>query len=249
MKVFKLLKELGYIPILVTGGVITAGIMGGSIAGIVYEDKVKETIYNVADVSKRTLTNALDTFHNTIHIVNSTASNVSTTINKLNKELTNQTNTLKDISSQLNGVTVGNASIKNDLDSLINQVEKITPELTKLETNIQNGTNQIENFVDSDIVRDIENLVNKTNNILGEIQDPNNPIWKYYRMITNSLLIISAFVFATLILGLVLRYTTQKKVDGVWVNRTHVQHDIKKHVKKILKKYPDLAKKILESRE
>lgn len=246
MKLFSMLKKVGSFSLLAIGGAITVGAAGIGIAAVVYDDKVKEVVNHYVGQTQSSINAIVNNFDGLVNQYENVSETIFKTFDETNKMIGEQVANIDQLIKQLSN------SATNDLASDLQQANKFLVDfqgyIVDLKKGFENGKVQIDDVLNGEIVKTVKDVLNQADSILGSIQDPSSPFWKIYNTISYAILFSSILVLSSFVIGIILRTIYYKKVDGIWVRKTNEKADVKKHIKKILKKYPHL-RNVLEEYE
>lgn len=256
MKIFNIFKKIGLLSIYLVGGAVTVGGLGLSIASIVYDKEIKNWVVEYAGTSQRTLNQLVNQFDSIVNQVDTTKDELVSYIDYGQNIIKEQQDSLKDFKNQLtsNGSTLisslnekGSAEIVNTIDSVITKLDEFNRIVDeKVKNQIENGYQQVDAIVRGELVKNIKSIIGEADSILAQAQDPNSDLWKFYGIVSKTLLGVSASIIIMFLLGYFIRLFFERRVDGVWIKKTSFKKDLTKHVLKILKKYPALYRVIDE---
>lgn len=254
MKIFNILKKLGFYSTMGLGLVVTVGCTTSSSLALVYEDKIKSTINDLAGTTQNTINGLLTSFDTIVSTVNTSKDEIVSDINSGSDLLNTQLQNLKNVKAKIDEYAQkhpqskdSTEEISKQLYEIINQIEKtIVPEVNNIKDLVNQNINKVDGVLNGDMVNNVKDITNTANNVLDKIKDPNSPIWKYYGIISKAILIISAVILVVFVSGLVLKLLFYKRVDGVYIKKSSSKQELRMHVKKILKKYPQLYRVVDE---
>lgn len=172
-----------------------------------------------------------------------------TNLNKLIQELEEliqKTNddkkaSLEEIKNTL--VQVNETVIGNETDTLSDNKQTCFAILNEL-VGIVNGSGGIINL--DSLKGTLDNLLSTVNSVINPINDFIQPytnqekVNSTYDSVTNVLLGVGATILGLIIVGGLLSVICYRRIDGKLVNRFNAKKEIKVHVSKILKKYPNI---------
>lgn len=246
MKLFSMLKKVGGFSLLTIGATITVGAAGIGIAAVVYDDKVKEVVNHYVGKTQSSIDAIVKNFDGLVNQYENVSETIFKTFDETNIMIEEQVANIDQLIKQLSNSTT------SDLASNLQEVNKYLVNfqgyIKDLKKGFENGKVQIDDVLNGEIVKTVKDVLNQADSILGFIQDPSSPFWKIYNTISYAILFSSILVLSSFIIGIILRAIYYKKVDGIWVRKTNEKADVKKHITKILKKYPNLTS-VLEEYE
>lgn len=138
----------------------------------------------------------------------------------------------------------------DQLDETIVLIQKTINESKSFFTNIVSET---ENFLNSVNIDDLKNFINELRikvyeyiTFIDYFQEKitKNSISQYYDIVSITLFAIGGTIVSLIAIGSILSKIFYKKFDGKIVNRFNAKNNLKKHLIKILKKYPSIASEI-----
>lgn len=130
------------------------------------------------------------------------------------------------------------------LDQLIEAVDQITKQTENLR-NLFSKSNKIiklsiSGFYNNRIVIRTKTILERLNTIIGDIKNPNSELWKNFAYISKVIMIATGAILALFIIAVLVKFIIYKNVNGKYVKRSNSKKELIDHVRKILKKYPDL---------
>ncbi|BAC44153.1 hypothetical protein D8X55_03990 [Malacoplasma penetrans] len=152
-----------------------------------------------------------------------------------------QKKTLEDIKNTL--VQVNDSVIGNETDTFSDNKQTCFAILNEL-VGIVDGSGGIINL--DSLKGTLNNLLSTVNSVINPINDFIQPytnqekVNSTYDGVTNVLLGVGATILGLIIVGGLLSVICYRRIDGKLVNRFNAKKEIKVHVSKILKKYPNI---------
>ncbi len=253
MKILNGFKKVAKFSILGLGVLsVFGGIVGSSFA-LQNEHVIKNYISEVATDAKKSIRDINLQLKDTKNNATSTTDYVKNVVDRIVNLVNTKTDEIKNIIVEVKKIPKTEI-ISSQMDSIINNLDSLRTEtIPGIKQQVNDGTKQVEDFLESENIKNAEKLMDDVQKTLDDvnnyINDPNNQIWFIYNSVFTVVLTICSSILAALVVGYILRFVWYKKVDGIWVRRTKVTRDTVKHVQKILKKYPELYDIIEEELE
>lgn len=239
MKLFSFIKKLGLIPLYSIGGIIITGTLGLGVVATVFEDDAKQAIKNFAGSTSDSIQTISTTLTNISSQIEISSDDIQTS---LTNSVTILENSIKEMESVKEQIT--DETTKTQIENIINQINKLN--IQQIVSEVSSSLDNVENTINKDAIPKVQEILNSADSLLGTLQDENGDVWKYYGIVSSCLIIVSSVILGALIIGLVWRAVFYKKVDGVYFKRRIMEKAVYKHIKKIIRKYPNLRKVIDE---
>lgn len=262
----RFLKSLSKFLIITFGSISLIAIMGAGAAGIYYKKDALEYYSNIRNETQKEdtgniFTNIRTIMDNLKNNVSSSKGQIQNLITTAETEINNLTNKITELENAINnGTYVAKASTNQAQENIKQLIESLKQVKNQLQTSINNVKNNIEgengvittidNFFKQDgpadkingYVTQGENIFNSISNIFA--QTPPDKFENYYSTITISMTAIPAIILGFGLIGSIAGVVCYKKVDGKLVRRSREKQDLANHIKKIVKKHPDILNQI-----
>lgn len=236
-----LIKNLGLWPIYGIGALFCVGLLSGGAYAIDQKDFIKQQINNVADITKNAqtdLTTVNDNIETAFNSAESADSQIKTTIDNLK--------TLKQKLDEINNNNSANqdSNTKEEITKISNDIDKVISALENVEIPNRDSLSGIEELIGPNGT--VTSILSNVNNWLDNNNNDSSPLWTYYDLISKILLSVGSVLIGLFILGFILLIIFNKRVDGFWVSRKNIKKDLALHIKKLMKKYPELSKHLMQ---
>ncbi|MDE5545696.1 MAG: MG_279/MG_280 family protein [Malacoplasma sp.] len=247
LRIGLIIKNLGLWPIYGIGALFCAGLLGGGAYAIDQKSFIKQQVSNIADIVKNAENN-LTNANNSIDSAFTSAESANTQIQKTIENFKNLKAKLDEInktSSSSGTESSGTQSGTNqEIENISKQVEQMISSLQGIEIPNRDSFNSVEDLIGPNGT--ITTTLTSVNNWLANNNDDSSPLWSYYDLVSKILLSIGAVLVGLFVLGFILLIIFNKRVDGCWVSRKNLKKDLALHIKKLMKKYPELSKHLMQ---
>ncbi len=230
-----ILITIGTLVSLVTMGIGSAGIYYKQTSIDFYDGLKKEIIDTTQQVKE-----GLNSAKNLVHEIFTEGKESLKTLNSDLTSLEEQVNNIKNDTDAKKQIQELIQKIKTATKTIENQIGS-----TKSDGSTNNNQSEIEGAINKfiDTTTDVTNQIQE---IVGSMSS--TQFSETYETVTVSMTVVPAVILSVIIVTSIIQLILYKKIDGVRVRRTKAKSDLVKHMKNILKKYPDL-KKILNNKK
>lgn len=263
----RFLKSISKWLIITFGSISLLTIMGVGAAGIHFKPQVIEYYTKIRDETqkednKNIFTNIKGLMNDLETKVNDSKGTIDGLMTSADQQIANLSNIITQLENAVNNQnpivqTFSSSSTKEDIKKLIQDLKNAKTSLETSVNNIKNDINgpngaigTIDNFFRPGGEADtITGYVNTAENIFGKVSNvfaetPPDKFESYYSTITVVLTAVPAAILGIGIIGSITGSIFYKKVDGKLVRRSKAKQDLANHIKKIVKKYPDILSQV-----
>ena len=237
----------------------SVGVAGLGIAAKKFQPQVVDGYQTVVDsVKNETIPKAFDSVKESVDKISTNFPEYADEINKyidsLNETLINLNEEITKIESSLiSSGTSDTDPLMKLLKTLKESQVSTQKSLEIIQSQLKNTTDFINGQLDKNDAESLYSQINNTINQLEKTYDsfskqinllPTDSFSKAYGLIADLLIIIPSVILG---LGIISWITTKifyKNVDGKLVRSVGAKKELTKHVKKIIKKYPDIKEEI-----
>ncbi|MDE5952843.1 MAG: MG_279/MG_280 family protein, partial [Malacoplasma sp.] len=241
LRIGLIIKNLGLWPIYGIGALFCAGLLGGGAYAVDQKSFIKQQVSNVADIVKNAKDN-LTTANDNIDFAFNSAENAQTQINITIDNFTSLKQKLDEVNKSSSQSPDTNT--KQEIEKISKEIDEMVSTLQGIEIPNRDSISGVEDLIGPN--GSVTSILNSVNDWLANNNDDNSPLWTYYDLVSKILLSIGAVLVGLFVLGYILLIIFNKRVDGTWVSRKNIKKQLALHIKKLMKKYPELSKHLMQ---
>ena len=240
-----IIKNLGLWPIYIFGGLFCAGLLAGGSYAVAEKGFIQEQFANagaIVDDAQTTLKNASDDIQFSFDFASQAQGQVQgavANLETLKQKLTEASN-----STILDTVSQGGRDYKKDIQDIITKIDSVVQSLNGINIPGQDTVDAVQSVIGPN--GSVMNVLSTINSWFANNTSEDSQIWVYYDTVATVLLSVGAALVGLFALGFILLVAFNKRVDGYWVPRKHLKKNLAIHIKKILRRNPDLAKYLMQ---
>lgn len=273
MAISNLLLKIGKYSMMTFGSIVAVVSLGLGVYGTIYSQQNKDFITTNVSKVNDVVTSVNDNIGELQELSSSTFQTVEDFKQQAISAINTATEQIKQQSSQIDTVIaelekykeqinqsstsypglesiLGNGDIIAEIDKLIENLKTSKEQILTLVDNLSTQITNISNAVN---VQEIQGYVNTAvdlankylgyaNTIFGNITPSN--VDKYYNLTSKILLGVGATLVGLIVVGSLLSFLFYKKVDGKLVSRSKAKKELENHLRKILRKNPDILEQL-----